>query len=174
MTRGRKPKPPSLHLVNGNPSHLTKAELNSRLEQLNNGPDFEVPEPPDFLKKDALEEWNRLAPRLAEHGLMTALDRASFTVYCQAWGRYAAKERAMSNCEGGDVVTTPSGFEQMSTHLQISNKALEQFTKVGEKFGLSPESRASILRNNNQGASKDDGESAEQIAAKNKVNRHFN
>ena len=59
--RGNKPKPTVLKLITGNPG---RRPLNAREAK----PEVQVPEPPQWLAGDALVEWQRITPLLAEVG----------------------------------------------------------------------------------------------------------
>ena len=66
MRRGPKPKATVVKLITGNPG---RRPLNDREAQ----PAVEIPEPPSMLKGEALKEWERITPLLAEVGLISRL-----------------------------------------------------------------------------------------------------
>jgi len=77
-TRGRKPKPTALKVLEGNPG---KRPLNE------NEP---VPPKgsikcPTWLLPEAKKEWKRLAPPLEAMGVLTIADISAFEGYCQAY-----------------------------------------------------------------------------------------
>ena len=45
-------------------------------------PQSEIPDCPDWLSAEARKIWHERAPRLAELGLLTNLDRAAFAALC--------------------------------------------------------------------------------------------
>ncbi len=47
---------------------------------------------PEHLSAEARAEWQRLAPVLVRLKLLSSLDRAAFSAYCQAWGRHVEAE----------------------------------------------------------------------------------
>ena len=75
---GRKPKPTSLKVLEGNPG---KRQLNPNEPKL----DASVPKCPAWLSKEAKREWKRLVPFLEQAGLLTQVDRAAFAGYCQSY-----------------------------------------------------------------------------------------
>lgn len=145
--RGPLPTPASLHLLRGNPGHKPLAKLLDDVVR----PDVEIPEPPAILTGEAAAEWDRLTPYLWRLGLISQLDRAALTGYCQAWGDYCWAQRRIAESNAGDetgergrIWDTPSGYKQISVLQQISNRALEQVEKFLGHFGLSPALRSRV------------------------------
>lgn len=131
---GRKALPKNVHLLQGNRSKKSAAELVDH-----NRPPVHVPDAPDHLSADALAEWQRVVPLLEAMGIIADLYRAPLAVYCQAWGRYVHAERKLA--EIGDdalVSTTPSGYKQIGVWLQVSNRAAEQMKTFAAEFGMTP------------------------------------
>ena len=78
--RGRKPKPTSLRVIEGNPG---KRPLNTREPKPVRG----APTCPAHLSPTAKAEWKRLIGQLVELGMISLLDRAALAAYCQTYGR---------------------------------------------------------------------------------------
>ncbi len=78
--RGRKPKPTSLKLIEGNPG---KRSLNKGEPR----PAIDIPTCPAHLCSAAKAEWKRLAQMLFRLRVISHLDRAVLAAYCQAYGR---------------------------------------------------------------------------------------
>ena len=76
-TRGRKPKPTALKVLEGNPG---KRPLNDR-EPV---PPKATLKCPAWLLPEAKKEWKRLAPALEAMGVLTMADLTAFEGYCQA------------------------------------------------------------------------------------------
>ena len=76
--RGRKPKPTTLKILEGNPG---KRSLNEHEPQVQ----AEIPECPEFLDDEARAEWFRMAKVLQDMGLLTQADRAALAAYCVAY-----------------------------------------------------------------------------------------
>src|SRR5687768_3708732 len=85
VTRGRKPKPTLLKILDGNPG---KRPIN---ESEPNAPDG-VPDCPDWLDDEAKAEWARVIPELREMGLLSRADRPALAAYCTAWSRWVQAE----------------------------------------------------------------------------------
>lgn len=129
---GRKALPTNIHLLQG-------SKPSARSDGAWTAPPLEVPDAPDCLTVDALEEWNRVVPLLKQMGIIARLYRAQLTIYCQAWGRYVEAERKIASLgEDGLIDLTPNGFKQMSVWLQISNRAAEQMKAAASEFGMTP------------------------------------
>lgn len=108
-------------------------------------PDVAIPGCPGHLLPDATEEWNRITPELVKLRVISHLDRAALAVYCQAYARWVQAETKLAELgDTGLVDETPSGYRQISTWLQISNRAVEQMHKFLTEFGMSPSSRSRV------------------------------
>ena len=157
--RGPKPLPSNVHLLRGNPSKLPVADLVDGLQA-----EVEIPNCPRHLLPEARKEWKRITPELERYGLISKLDRASLSLYCQAWARWVWAEEqlqraqtsaaaAMAEAEakglpyvGGDGLTvpTPNGHMTYSPHWVVANKAMEQVNRYMANFGLDPSSRGRV------------------------------
>ena len=161
--KGRKPKPTSLKLVQGNAGKrpLNQSEPKPKAAA--------IPRPPSFLSKDARLEWQRLAPKLHELNILTHIDRAAFTAYCEAWStfKWANEEIGRSTgliipVGGGETVTNKKNGDKVTsrkpvsytTHplLWVRNQAMQQMHKFLTEFGLSPASRSRIAADLPSGA----------------------
>ena len=80
-TRGRKPKPTALKVLEGNPG---KRPLNDREPVPPKG----TLKCPAWLLPEAKKEWKRLAPALEAMGVLTMADLTAFEGYCQAYARW--------------------------------------------------------------------------------------
>jgi P27 family predicted phage terminase small subunit len=152
-SRGPKPLPANVHALRGNPS---KKSLSSLLDDVVR-PDVAIPKCPGHLSTDAKAEWKRITEHLERLGLVSEIDRAMLTGYCVAWGRHVAAERRIKELDakdtsaaGGHIGVTPSGYQQISVWLQISNRAMEQLTKFAAEFGMSPAARSRVTASDPQ------------------------
>ena len=85
-TRGRKPKPTVLKILEGNPG---KRPINEN-EPI---PPKGTVKCPTWLEPEAKKEWKRLAPSLEAMGVLTQADLTAFAGYCQAFSRMAHPRR---------------------------------------------------------------------------------
>ncbi len=136
MTRGRKPKPTTLRILEGNPG---KRSLNDREPVPPEG----LPECPDFLDDEARAEWFRMTPLLSQMGLLSRADRSALAAYCTAYSRWVRAELQVRKF--GEIVKSPNkGFPMKSPYLTIADQALEMMRKLMVEFGLTPSSRSRI------------------------------
>ena len=134
-TRGRKPKPTALKLLEGNPGHR-------KLNEFEPKPPDNIPECPEWLEEDAKQEWNRLGKMLGEMGILTEVDMTAFAGYCQAYARWKEAEEYLS--ENGATFTAPSGYIQQVPQVSIAQTNLKMMLKFCEQFGLTPSARSRI------------------------------
>ena len=143
-TRGRKPKPTALKLLEGNPG---KRPINEH-EPI---PPKGTVKCPTWLESEAKEEWKRLAPSLEAMGVLTQADLTAFAGYCQAYARWKEAEEFIS--QHGSIFQTPSGYVQQVPQVSIAQQNLKIMQSFCSEFGLTPATRARIIAN---GGGKDD------------------
>src|SRR5690349_2306499 len=114
---GPAPKPVELHVLNGNPGHKTKAQLERNYPK----PAPVAPKCPDWLDKDAKKEWARVAPELEKLGLIAKMDMAALAGYCQAYSEWKACTEAIR--EKGRTTTNAAGSPIARPEVAIANKA---------------------------------------------------
>ena len=151
------PKPTALKLIAGNPG---KRALN-----LSDGvnPRILIPSIPKHLGKAAVKEWRRITPILEELGLVSGLDVAALSLYCQSYGRLVELETAFNakvavqvdaGVEIYDAVLatsigiTPSGYQQQSVIVLLIRSHREEVNRYLAHFGLSPAARARVTPSN--------------------------
>ena len=101
-----------------------------------------VPEPPDILTGEALDEWNRIVPTLAAEALVDDLDMPTIAAYCRVYARWREAEKRLD--ESGLIVVQMVGDERKpmdSPYLAIANRALDQMRALAEQIGLSSQRR---------------------------------
>lgn len=131
---GRRSIPPHLHLVNGNPSKKPLKDLLT----IGKRP-VGIPDCPETLIGDARAEWDRITPLLEALGLISSIDMAALTLYCDAWGDFLRAQRKLEALgDDGYVMNTSSGYKQIGPWLSIKNRAAEAVNKYKQEFGLSP------------------------------------
>lgn len=165
---GRKALPANVHLLRGNPSKLSAADLMDSFQ-----PQVEIPDCPSHLWPVAKKEWKRITPELERYGLISKLDRSALALYCQCYARWVWAEqqltRAMKAADqaraaaaakgevyaGGDgmTVVAASGHVTYSPHWVIANRAMEQVNKFLASFGMEPASRAKVQQSSNRQSS---------------------
>jgi len=134
--RGPAPQPTNIRILHGNPS---KRALNKQEPQ----PRRERPSCPRWLIGEAHKEWKRVVPELDRLGLLTIVDRAALTTYCQAWARYVEAE-AMLSQYGSVLKAKNSDYIQVSPYATISKQNALLVKAFCQEFGLTPASRTRI------------------------------
>lgn len=143
MKPGTKPKATALKLVTGNPG---KRALNA------DEPKFALskPNPPPHLTDDARIEWRRVVTVLFNAGLLTEMDRAALAAYCQAYGRWAQAERALSRMADNDernyalMVKNVQGNACENPLVGTARRALLDMMRCAVEFGMTPSARARV------------------------------
>lgn len=141
--KGRKPKPTHLRLITGNAGKrpLPKSEAK---------PVAELPMPPTELCDDAKVEWGRVSAELYRVGLLSRIDRATLSAYCQAYGRWMVAERAITRMAASDPVTngllikTKNGNAIQNPLVGTANKAMNDMVRIAAEFGMTPSARSRI------------------------------
>ncbi len=140
MTRGRKPKPTHLKLIEGNPG----------TRPIRTGPERPIttmPEPPDHLNADARTEWDRVAHGLHALRLLETVDRAALAAYCTAYARWVQAERAIAEMgkrdmlTGGLMIKTSNGNAIQNPLVGTANKAASDMVRYAAEFGMTPSAR---------------------------------
>lgn len=144
-TRGRKPKPTHLSLVQGNPGKRRLPKKEDEIPVV-----IEEVAPPPFLSDDAKVEWGRMMQAMVTLKLISQIDRAAFAAYCQAYGRWAQAERALAtmrerdaNTSGLLVKTTGQNVVQ-NPLVGIANKAMSDMVRYAAEFGMTPSARVRL------------------------------
>lgn len=148
-TRGRKPKPTAVKVLEGNPG---KRPLNM-YEPV---PEKKAPECPFGLNDEAKAEWDRLADKMVNLGTLTEMDMAAFAGYCQSYARWKEAEEFIE--KHGTIVKTPSGYWQQVPQVSIAQTNLKVMLKFCSEFGLTPSSRSRMIAGEVQEGSVDEME----------------
>lgn len=135
MQRGAKPTPTKLKLLKG-------TARSDRFNRNEPKPSRAIPSCPRELGDEARREWRRISKELDGLGLLTKVDRAALSLYCDAWGRWVEALEALKTY--GVVMKSPNGYPTQSPYLSIANKAAEQIRLLLGEFGLSPSARSRV------------------------------
>jgi P27 family predicted phage terminase small subunit len=142
MTRGRKPKPSKLRLLQGKAGHRP---INTTEPK----PEPTMPECPDEVKANpvALAKWNTLAPKLHRAGILTELDGDALAAYCTEYSHYIEAETFVR--ENGSVLVLRDDkgnvkWTQPTPQAAMAMKHLEKMRQLIVEFGMTPSSRTRI------------------------------
>lgn len=163
MSRGPLAKSATVHQLHGNPS---KKNLKSVIDSLQ--PEVEIPGCPPHLLKEAKKEWKRITPILERYGLISQLDRAALSQYCQQWALLvyaetqinrmmiaAEKKRKVAEANGdvyegsdGLIEVTKNGNVIYSPYYIIAKNSRYQLDRMLANFGMSPAARGRVSPSN--------------------------
>lgn len=141
-----------MHLLRGNPSDLSKAELAER-EELRARPI--APQRPRDLSPLERECWDLHAPDLERLNLLSVLDVGSFRLLCQAYGLAMECREAMrpKKSDGsvdlrrrGFEVVVPDGAGSWKKHPAFTEwrQAAAEYRSWAVEFGLTPSARIGL------------------------------
>lgn len=143
---GRPRLPARIHLLRGNPSNKTPAELASELQV-----DAGLPEAPEWLGPVALAEYHRVGAELVRYGLVSLIDRGVLTQMAVEWERicWAQQKIAEMNAadphgEAGLVATTPNGYKVNSVYVNLLRGAQSAYIAACNLMGCTPAARAKL------------------------------
>ena len=105
-------------------------------------PEPVAPDPPEWLRGAALEEWEYLVPRLARLGLLAEIDRPTLAVYCEAWASFVAATAAIR--ASGLALLDGRGSPRVSPFVSVQRQAANDLLRYGRALGLSPSWRAGL------------------------------
>lgn len=147
---GRRPKPTAIHILNGNPSDLSRAELEAKSSWK---PKVGFPEMPKTLPKNAQREWRRMCNILFhQRGVLTVADGKALAGYCSAWAMWEDAQECI-NRDGsyirvmildkrtGELVL---GDLKVNPAVLVQLKALQGMRQFAIEFGMTPASRTKI------------------------------
>ncbi len=102
-----------------------------------------TPRCPIFLEKEAKKEWRRIVKELVQiEGLLTSVDQVALAAYCQAYARWMAAEKFLTENGTTYASETKYGVTLLARpEVAISQKALAQIRSFCTEFGLTPSSR---------------------------------
>jgi len=146
--RGPKPKPVELRVLHGGAYERALATQPK--------PRRVLPRCPSHLTGEAEKCWHRLSRDLYDAGLLASIDRDALTAYCAAYARWRKAEamlvergeviltNAKSETSEDGTVTNSGGNLVQNPWLAVSNRALDQMTKLAAEFGMTPSSRSRV------------------------------
>jgi P27 family predicted phage terminase small subunit len=127
--RGRPPKPTELHHLEGT-FRLSRHRRRDREPR----PALGVPSCPRGLSLGARREWRRIAPELAEMGLLSAQDRAGLAVYC---ADFAAWMGVL-----GQAQRFPLGSRERDALERLADRFRDGALKMANELGMTPLARS--------------------------------
>ena len=156
MTKGRKPKPTKLKVIQGT-FRKDRANPNEPI------PETEIPSPPDFLNADALQEWGRMSEKLYQLGMLAEIDRGIFAGYCEAYGEWAVAKRTIAEVAKkntdfhGLLIRTKAGNIIQNPLIGQAHTAHKLMLKNAEILGIPATMRGRVQSLGNKKQTKKEG-----------------
>jgi P27 family predicted phage terminase small subunit len=106
-----------------------------------------IPECPKWFDDIARDEWNRVAPKLYQAGLLTMLDHAALECYCTAYSIFvrAAREVGQGVIYGSADVKALKLKRVKKPEVSIMNDAINQVRLFCREFGVKPNSQGHMI-----------------------------
>lgn len=145
--KGRRPKPTVLKVLQGNPG---KRPLNKNEPR----PSPRAPGCPTWLAPEAKAEWRRVVPVLDRLGMLSKVDRAALTAYCETWATFVTAQRELHEHGLVNYILedrfTSKDDEGVRIYVHVTKNpavivardAAAQIRQFCAEFGLTPSSRS--------------------------------
>lgn len=133
--RGRRNKPAALRLLE-NQRFGEKDITEPRVE-------VKAPSAPKWLTKKAKYYWKHIGARLAQHNLITKLDREAFAIFCQSYADWIELE-VQKHKLPYTYYESPNGCLLPHPLFAQAEKMKKSTARALVEFGLSPTSRAGL------------------------------
>ncbi|WP_343347628.1 phage terminase small subunit P27 family [Sphingomicrobium sp. XHP0239] len=134
MTRGRKPKPTHLKVVEGNPG---RRPLNTKEPK----PKGNLYDCPEHLNADQRKVW-KYAIECAPHGLLKRVDRSVLLAWVVAEDLHRQATEKLN--EHSLLISTPNGMPVQTPYISIINKQAAIMVKAASEMGFTPASRSRV------------------------------
>ena len=136
---GRMRKPIDLHLIEGNPSHLTRDEIEERKESEIKVPFTDV-KPPDYLTgSKQIEKFHYYANMLLDIGIFTELDTDCLARYLMGEQLYLQYTNLLVK------LIKSQDFEQLGKIQTLQDRAFRQCQSCARELCLTVSSRARLV-----------------------------
>lgn len=142
---GRKPKPPQLKVVEGNPGKRAIPDAPQPQPKAPSTPKWSKLLPGkanQSVRGEAQREWKRIVPVLDRLGLLSEIDGALLQDYVICWARLVDCERRIS--KDGMTVLSYRGGEKAHPLLTVANQYRQQLRFYVGELGLGPSSRGRL------------------------------
>lgn len=147
--KGRKPIPSKIIALRGGRSYTHRPPREN--EPM---PPEKLPPCPKHLTGVARKEWRRVGRLLMAVRVISELDRAILTGYCQSWAEYVAACEEVPKHKPVYLVKDPNTGQpipKLNPWIRVEREAFERMVKSAMELGLSPVSRTRIkVENPNQ------------------------
>lgn len=139
----KKRKSIKLHLLEGNPNRLTKAEIEQRQkheEAMKAGTDKVIP--PDRLSKSQKERFIELSSQLVELEIFDNLDVDTLALYIETYDNYVRTVRSAKRMTNGDM---DQNFDEYAKRMRTAAQLADLCRKLASDLGLTITSRLKLV-----------------------------
>jgi P27 family predicted phage terminase small subunit len=140
--KGRPPKPPRLHLLQGTHRKDRHGPADKELPAVKLTKNLP---PPDFLDEFGKGVWGPAVEHLENNGLLADVDEHLLGLYC-LWISIARQCAMELEADGALSVGSQRGGKRKHPCISTLKDAIECTTKLGALFGFGPVSRARLLQ----------------------------
>lgn len=105
-------------------------------------PPVELPEAPSHLTEYGRAEWDDMAKKVYNMGILSHVDKACLAGYCQLYGRWRQAEEDLE--KSSLIIKTTSGNIIQNPLLGIANTAYKLMKDSLTEFGMTPASRSKV------------------------------
>lgn len=149
--RGPKPDPAAVKEAKGNPGRrpIGADPVIDEQADASHGEIMVAPndvQPPAWLKDDALEIWNKLAPRLVRMKLLSPVDAPAFGRYCRDFARWEKMQTELD--QRGETYESESQhgkLRRIDPAFMIADRLGRQLLALESLFGLNPAERQRLF-----------------------------
>ncbi len=136
MGAGRKPVPPELKILRGNPG---KRDIPRNLPKSRG----KAPRcPSDLHGIYARREWRRMTREFEALRVLDPADRAALEIYCRSYALWRIAEWMVRRT--GMVTRAASGYSQVAAYMAIYKQLSAQLKSMLTEFGGTPSSRVKV------------------------------
>jgi phage terminase small subunit len=125
MPRSRKPK--KLHLL----QNTYRKDRHGDRDELELPPG--VPEKPGFLNETAAAEWDKIAEKLSDYGILSDLDEAALAVYCELYSEFQSTRSCPSKFPAAKIAAFRASYADLGlspiSRIKISSRAKKEKKK---------------------------------------------
>ena len=117
------------------------------------------------VREPGTKEWKRISVELEALGLISRIDRAALSLYCQAWGHLVILEQSLNarmaavaeSCAAQGMApdmasafyfVTAKGYQAQTVTVQMINTLRQQVHTYLKAFGMDPSSRSRVTPSN--------------------------
>jgi P27 family predicted phage terminase small subunit len=142
--RGPKPQPAAIKTKKGNPGHRPIG-ADPEPKDSASAVRGKIAAPP-WLKKEGLDVWRRLAPRLSALKLLTFADVETFARYCRNFARWLDMNRIVDReGETYESESVHGKLKRVNPAYLIADRLERQLLAAEDRFGMNPAERQRIF-----------------------------